>query len=93
MIVRRKPLYLEAWQLDSDAVGHWHKMPPFVFEAWKNEELFLENGYYAEKPIWCIFSKQDDTAEDGDYILKDKDGKLFFCRKLKFHSEFEVVTK
>lgn len=93
MIVQRKPAYLEAWQLDSNAVGHWHKVPPFIFEAWKNEELFLQDGYYSDKPLWCIYSNENDVAEDGDFVVMDENGKLSFYKKLEFKSKFEVIAK
>ena len=86
MKVRKKPIVVDAWQLDHMA----YDVPEWVREAWRISSGRLVFDYYR----WQVATYEGVmTAFDGDYLIKGVKGELYPCREDVFEETYEIVEE
>ena len=86
MKVRKKPVVVEAWKLDS--TQDEKTAPSWVRVAWSNELL----DYNYRKSAWVVKTLEGDMfAHDGDYLIKGVHNELYPCYRDIFLETYEEV--
>ena len=84
MIIRKKPVEVEAFQLNNDNAG--------VLADWCNGRL-VERADNFEKYIQIITLEGIMTARVGDWIIKGVQGDFYTCHPSIFEQNYEVIAE
>lgn len=89
MKVRKKPVVVEAWRLNSDDIEVIEVPPMWVMTAGHNGLLRRHFG-----GLWEIVTLEGTMcAHDGDYIIKGFHGELYPIQKEIFEETYEVLQE
>lgn len=90
MRVRKKPVEVDAWKLDSNAVRYEPmdpSVPSWVWDSIKTGKLIWSN-YYRNWTIWSLEGPVE--GNDGDYLIRGIIGEIYPCRGDIFWDTYEV---
>lgn len=95
MKYRKKPVIIEAIQLNERG------LVALVAEDWfwdavtRNDVITHNFGKYGSEPVWCEIKTLEGvmTARAGDYIIKGIRGELYPCKPDIFEKTYELVTE
>lgn len=92
MRVRKKPVEVDAWKLDSNAVMYEPmdpSVPGWVWDSVKTGKLRW-NNYYRNWTIWSLEGAVE--ANDGDYLILGIIGEVYPCRGDIFEETYEIIN-
>jgi hypothetical protein len=84
MIVRKKPVEVEAWMLTEDNAG--------MLADWC-KGLLIKRGDNFEPSIQIMTLEGVMTARKGDWIIKGVAGEFYPCAPAIFEKTYEVIEK
>ena len=90
MKVIKKPLIVDAWQLDSD---EYMDIPDWVFDAMMRRNLSCVKQVN-NVARWTVHTLEGDAiSHDGDYLIKGAYGELYPCKREIFEDTYEVLKE
>ena len=84
MIVRKKPVEVEAYKLTQDNAG--------MLADWC-KGLLIKRAYNFEASIQIMTLEGVMTARNGDYIIKGVEGEFYPCAPGIFEKTYEVISE
>lgn len=90
MKIRKKPMTLDAWRIDTLELQNAGDTPDWVWKAWKTKTL----GIASDGHDLVLHIKTPEgvmTAEDGDVLVKGIAGEVYSIRRSIFDQTYDVV--
>lgn len=90
MKVKKKPVVVNAWRLDSKKLRDRQSTIP----SWVVDKLGVGSGVYFDYSNyrWYIYTLEGlMSAHDGDYLIQGIQGELYPCREDIFGETYEVL--
>lgn len=91
MRVRKRPIEVDAWQLDHNALlfPTQYDIPKWVLDAW----ILYDLVYWRETGVWYVQTLEGEmSAYDGDYLIRGVANELYPCRGEIFRDTYEVIV-
>jgi hypothetical protein len=84
----KKPIPVDAWQIDMLEIEHQGNYPDWVAEAWASKMI----GHGHRKHSLSIVTLEGImTADDGDYLIRGPMGEFWFNKRDIFEQMYEEV--
>ena len=87
MIVRKKPITVNAWKLNHMAM---QMIPEWVLKAIADKDLFYDQN----TEYWgCNTLEGQMMAHDGDYLMLGIKDELYFCAADVFNDTYDIIKE
>ena len=87
MKFRKKPVVVEAWQLD---FGYWRQKPDWLLRAVNTGRAWVQGG---PEPYLTIRTLEGDhRANPGDWVIRGIKGELYPCKPDIFAATYEPAA-
>jgi hypothetical protein len=84
----KKPIPVDAWQIDTLEIEHQGNIPDWVHEALKADRIM--RGY---RCLIILSLEGMMAAHDGDYLIRGPKGEYWFNKRDIFEEMYEPVDK
>lgn len=84
----KKPIPVDAWQIDMLEIDNQGNYPDWVHEAWTKK--IITHGH-RKHSLQIITLEGAMTADEGDYLLKGPEGEYWFNKKDIFEKMYVPV--
>lgn len=90
----KRPILVDAWQIDTLEIEHQGNYPDWVHEAAKARKIRMNVSYPipTKRQLAIRTLEGDMTAEDGDYLIKGPKGEFWFNKREIFEEMYEAIN-
>jgi hypothetical protein len=84
----KKPIPVDAWQIDVLEIEHQGNIPDWVADALESSKIKMS----VDKHSLCILTLEGMmTADEGDYLIRGPKGEFWFNKRDIFEEMYEPV--
>lgn len=91
MKIRKKPIIVEAWEIDLTEMIYNGSMPTWVYRAWKEDKKIGLTSNGGDMVLRISTPEGIMTAQDKDILVRGVKNELYSIKKSIFEETYDVV--
>lgn len=93
MKIRKKPIVVEAWIIDTMEMQYQGELPSWVYRSWKEDKVI---GMSSDGHEMILHIKTEEgimVARDGDVLVKGIKGELYAIKRSIFVETYDIIDE
>lgn len=91
MKIRKKPIVVEAWKIDTIEMQNYGVMPDWVWHAWKEDKIIGLTSDGHDMVLRIKTMEGIMTAKDGDVLVRGVNDELYAINATIFEKTYDII--
>lgn len=91
MKIRKKPIVVEAWKIDTLEMQNYGVMPDWVWNAWKEDKIIGLTSDGHDMVLRIKTMEGIMTAKEGDVLVRGVNDELYAINEAIFEKTYDII--